>query len=98
MDFSAILVLPYAVLLCFSVRLIAALAKLRAPRLIWPFAVCVVTSLPVFYRLPGSMGELGIWMLLAFGLSIYAAIGTLIGASLARFAVGVVRMFRGLPY
>ena len=94
LDFSIVLVLPYGALLSVGFRLAAHLAKRDPFPLIWPFALCVLTSLPIFYRFP-DMDTIGIWMMLAFGLCIWAAIGVLIGTAIARFTIGVVRVFRG---
>jgi len=97
MDFSVILVLPYGALLGFIFRIAAQLAK-RDPLLpIWPLCLCVLTSLPIFYRFPDT-GTIGIWATLAFGLSVWAAIGVLIGTAIARFSIGIVRVFRGRDF
>jgi hypothetical protein len=97
LDFSIILVLPYGALLGFGFRIATHLAK-RDPLLpIWPLALCVLTSLPIFYRFP-DIETIGIWAMLAFGLSVWAAIGVMIGTAIARFSIGVVRVFRGYDF
>jgi len=93
MDFSVILVLPFAALIAFVACIGAAVASRTRPRLIWPFALSVLATAPVFVGLP-SASMLGFWALALFGLAVWAAMGTVVGAMVAKAAIFVARHLR----
>ncbi|PNU04760.1 hypothetical protein A8V01_18555 [Novosphingobium guangzhouense] len=93
MDFSVILVLPIAALIAFITCIVAAVASHSRPRLIWPCALSVLLTAPIFVAFP-SDALFGVWAMTLFGLSIWAAMGTVIGALFAKLAVAVTRLFR----
>ena len=92
MDFaSVILILPLSALVAFFTVVGAAIARRERPRLIWPFAFSSLAAVLAFFPLPAAT-EIGFWL---FGISSVvlwsAAIGTVIGALLARAAVAGIR-------
>lgn len=95
MDFSVILVLPFAALVAFVACVGAAVASRLRPRLTWPFAVSVLSTAPVFVGLPRST-MFGIWAMTLFGLAYWAAIGTVIGAVAAKLTIFVTRYVQSL--
>ena len=94
MDFSVILVLPFAALVTFITLIGAAAISRPRPRLILPFALSAIASVPVFIGLP-EVATIGFWLLAFAGLALWAAFGTVIGRLAAWFVVATVRMFRG---
>lgn len=93
MDFSAILILPYSALVTIAVLVGALLCKRAKPRLIWPFLFTTVTASAVFVGPPAS--ETGLWVASVFGLSLWAAFGTAIGAAAVKLSKATVRAFKG---
>lgn len=86
MDFSVILVVPWAAILAFGTVVVTAIMRRPKTRLVWPFALAVTTSMPVFVGLP-TRGEFHFWALATFGLAVWAATGTVMGALIGRFMV-----------
>lgn len=93
MDFSVILVVPFSAFLAFTTTMIAAVVKRPRLRLIWPFAISVLASIPVFVGLPGSQ-DFRFWALASLGLAIWAAIGTVGGALAGKFVAWIARTLR----
>lgn len=93
MDFSVILVLPFAALVTFVACIGAAATSHLRPRLIWPFALAVLLTAPVFMGLPEA-SMMTFWALALFGLAVWAAIGTIVGALAAKLVIFVARHFR----
>ena len=94
MDFSVILVLPFAAVVTFIILIGAALLSRPTPRLIWPFAISVFTSVPVFIGLP-ELATIGFWLFSLVGLALWAAFGTVIGKLAAWLVLSTIRLFRG---
>jgi hypothetical protein len=95
MDFSVVLVLPLAALIAFIVCVGAAIARHRRPILFWPFALTMLLSAPVFVGFP-SASMVGVWSMAIFGLAVWAAIGSVLGALIAKLSLFVVRQLRSI--
>lgn len=95
MDFSVILVLPFAALVTFVVYVGAMATSSQRPRLIWPFTLAVLLAAPVFVGFPET-SMLGFWAMALFGLAVWAAIGTVVGALAAKLTIFVARHLRSL--
>jgi len=89
-DFSIILVLPYAALVAFGALTGAALAKRPRPRLIWPFAFSTILAAAAFLRLP-DLAAWGYALPTLILLALWAAFGTIIGAMAARIVIAAAR-------
>ena len=95
MDFSVILVLPFAAVVAFAACVVSAVVSRPRPRLIWPFAASMLLTAPVFVGWP-MVTFLGFWALALFGLAVWAAIGTLVGALVAKATIFVTRYLRSI--
>lgn len=93
MDFSIVLVLPFAALVGFATLIVAALMNRSRPRLIWPFAFSTISAALAFLRLP-DVEALGYWLLGFSLLALWAAFGTIIGAMAAKMIMAATNLFR----
>lgn len=93
MDFSVVLILPFAAIVALTTLLIAAALKRPRPRLVWPFAVSTLAVIPIFLRFPEAE-SLAIWIFSALVLAVRAAFGTIIGAMIAKLVIGTARRIR----
>ena len=93
MDFSIVLVLPFAALVAFATLIGAASTKRARPRLIWPFAFSTISAAPVFLRLP-DLEALGYWLLGFTLLALWAVFGTIIGAKAAKMLIAATKLLR----
>jgi hypothetical protein len=93
MDFSIVLVLPFAALVTFATLLAAAAAKRPRPRLVWPFAFSVIATAPVFIG-PPETPVLGYWVLAFILLALWAAFGTIFGLLAAKMVIAAARFLR----
>ncbi|MEO1968548.1 MAG: hypothetical protein ABGW87_07545 [Sphingomonadaceae bacterium] len=93
-DFSAILILPYSVVVAISALVVALIFRREAPRLIWPFLFSFLTASAVFIGMPQA-SEVGYWIAFALGLSLWAAFGTVIGAGVVKLTRATIRVFQG---
>jgi hypothetical protein len=89
MDFTAFLVLPFSAVIGFATLIGAALAGRAQPRLIWPclFSTLVAALLLLGFPTPAA---LGLWLLSLLAMAFSAAIGTVIGAAVARGAIAIL--------
>lgn len=94
-DFSVILVLPFAVVVALATCIGAAVASRSRPLLIWPFAVSVILSAPVFVGVPQA-DTFGFWSMAMLGLAVWAAVGTVMGSLVARLTIYVARHLRSI--
>lgn len=94
MDVAGFIVLPFSALVAFITLVGAAVARRGRPRLVWPFAFSSLVAVPPVFALPAAE-EIGFWL---FAVSLVvlwsAAIGTVVGAALARLAIAGVRRIR----
>lgn len=90
MDFSAILIVPFSAIVAFATLVIWARANRTLPRLIWPCAASTLAAILVFLR-PPAPSEIGLWFFALLSLAFSAAIGTVIGSTIARRASKSVR-------
>lgn len=90
MDVSSILILPFSALVAFAAQVWAGVTNRPAPRLIWPCAVSTAAAALLFLRPPGP-SEMGMWAFALLALAVTAAIGTVIGAAIARLMIKVFR-------
>jgi hypothetical protein len=89
-DVLAFLILPFSAIVAFATLIGAAIAGRPAPRLIWPCAFSTLGgSLPIL-RVP-EPAALGMWVFALFALAFSAAIGTVVGAAVARLVIAAVR-------
>jgi alpha-beta hydrolase superfamily lysophospholipase len=87
MDFAGFLILPFSALVAFITLLVAAVAGRQRPRLFWPFAFSSLAAIVVLYW-PPSAAEIGVWIATVSMVVLWSsAIGTIIGALLARGAI-----------
>ena len=86
MDFSIILVLPFAALVAFATVSGAAAAKRPMPRLVWPFALSTIAAAMVFLGSPET-SMLGYWALAFILLALWAAFRTIIGSLAAKMVI-----------
>jgi hypothetical protein len=93
MDFSIVLVLPFAAIVAFATLLGAAAAKRARPRLAWPFAFSTFAAALVFLQRP-EVSMLGYWILAFIILGLWAAVGTVIGAMAARMILAAANSLR----
>lgn len=93
MDSSAFLILPFSGLISFATMLWYAIASRPAPRLIWPCAFSSVLASLLFLRMPG-VSMLGLWVMTILSMAFSAAIGTVVGAAMARLAGAAFRWLR----
>jgi hypothetical protein len=93
-DFSAILLLPVSALIGFATVIAAAIIDRPAPRLIWPCAFSTIAAALVLLRF-SEASEWGLWVFTLFGLAFSAAVGTVIGAAIARLLLSAIRSLRG---
>ncbi len=93
MDFSVVLVLPFAAIVAFTTLLAAAFTKRPARRLAWPFVVSALAMIPIFLRLPQS-GTQTVWIFSTLMLAVWAAFGTIIGAVIAKLVIAAARSLR----
>lgn len=89
MDFSSILILPVSVLVACLALVWAASTKRSRPRLIWPFAISALLGTVVFVGPPKSAPL--VWAFTLVNVAWMAALGTALGALVAR---GAIRLFR----
>ena len=95
MDFSGILILPFSALVAFITVAGAAVAGRERPRLIWPFAFSSLVAVLVLFSLPAAASEVGFWLFTISMVVLWsAAIGTVIGALLARATIAGIRWIR----
>ena len=92
-DFSAFLILPFSALVAFATVIGAAIAKRPAPRLIWPCAFSTLAAALVFLGWP-EVSALGLWIFTLFGLAFSAAIGSVIGGTIARVLIAAICWLR----
>ena len=93
MDFSIVLVLPFAALVAFTTLIVVALTNRSKPRLIWPFAFSTISASVVFLQTP-DVEALGYW-LIGFGLlALWSAFGTLIGAMAAKMGIAAAKLLQ----
>jgi hypothetical protein len=90
MDMSVILVFPFGALLAFAVALIAAIAQKPRPRLVWPFAVSTILTASAFVG-PLEMAKPGYWALGFALVALWAALGTVAGATIAKLTIATAR-------
>ena len=93
MDFSIVLILPFAAIVAFATLLGAAVAKRARPRLVWPFAFSTFAVALVFLQRPEA-SMLGYWILAFIMLGLWAAAGTAIGAIAARMILAAANFLR----
>jgi len=93
MDFSIVLILPFAAIVAFATLLVAVAAKRSRPRLVWPFAFSTIAVAPVFLG-PPKMAELSYWILAFIMLALWAAFGTIIGATTAKMVIAAANFLR----
>jgi hypothetical protein len=73
----------------------AAFAGRERPRLIWPFAFSNLVAVLLLSPLPAGDSEIGSWLFTISMVVLWpAAIGTVIGALLARAAIAGLRWIR----
>ena len=90
MDFTAFLVLPFSAIIGFATLIGTALAGRAQPRLIWPCLCSTLAAALLLLRFP-EPSTLGLWLFSLLAMAFSAAIGTVIGAALARFVIAGVR-------
>ena len=91
MDFLGFLVFPFSALVAFITLVGAAVSGRQRPRLIWPFAISSLMAVPAIFSLPAAE-DIGFWLFAASAVVLWsAAIGTVVGASLARAAIAAFR-------
>lgn len=94
MDVSGILILPFSAVVAFITLVAAAVARRGRPRLIWPFAFSSLVAGLTFFSLPAA-DEIGFWLFTISMVVLWsAAIGTVIGALLARAAIAGIGRIR----
>ena len=72
----------------------AAIARRNRPRLVWPFAVSSVMAVPAFFPPPAG-SQIGLWLATTTIVVFWSgAIGTVIGAWIARAVIAGVRRIR----
>jgi len=93
MDFAVVLILPFAATVASAMLLAAAALKRPKPKLVWPFIVSTLAVAPAFLRLPNA-DTLVLWIFSVVLLAIWAALGTIVGAAIAKLAAAAARSFR----
>ena len=92
--FAGFLILPFSALVAFIALVGAAVARRNRPRLIWPFAVSSVMAVLAFFSPPAG-SQIGLWLVTTSIVVLWSgAIGTVIGAGIARAAIAGVRRIR----
>jgi hypothetical protein len=92
-DVSAFLFLPFSGLVAAATVIAASLAGRRSPRLIWPCALSTALGALVFLRVPQA-SWLGLWIMILLSMAFSAAIGTVIGAAMAKLAITITRALK----
>lgn len=93
MDFSVVLILPFAALVALATLLVAAALKRQKPKLVWPFAVSTLAVIPIFLRFPDA-DTLVLWIFSVLWLAVWAAFGTIIGAVIAKLVIAATRLLQ----
>jgi len=94
MDFSAVLILPYSILVAIAVLLGSLITRRARSRLVWPFSFSWITASAAFMGIPQAR-EIGVWIASVIGLALWAAFGTAIGAGIVGLSKVLIRAFRG---
>jgi hypothetical protein len=89
MDLSSVLILPLSAMVAFIAVVGAASFAQPRPRLIWPFAISTFAAIPFALRLP-SAAEIEFWAFVLLGLAPLSAVGTVIGAQVAKIVIKLV--------
>jgi hypothetical protein len=93
-DFAGILILPFSALVAFITVTGAAVAGRERPRLIWPFAFSSLVAVLAYFSWPAAT-EIGFWLFATGTVVLWSpAIGTVIGALLARAVLAAIRRIR----
>lgn len=92
-DFSGILILPFSACVAFITLLGTAIAGRERPRLILPFAFSSLLAVMAFHSLPAT--GFGRWLFETSIMVLWpSAIGTVVGAVLARMVLAAVRRMK----
>lgn len=91
-DFLVILLLPLGAFIAFVTIILAAAMGRSRPKLIWPLAVSSFIFLPEWLAAPSE--PLLDWGVAGLILMAWLAMGTLLGAGIASFALSLFRMLR----
>jgi ribose/xylose/arabinose/galactoside ABC-type transport system permease subunit len=93
MDFSLVLILPFAAIVAFATAIAAVMLARPRPQQIWPFAFSTAIAAMVFIRLPDP-SEIFIWIIMLFVIAVWAAFGTVIGTYAARILDRLLRKLK----
>jgi hypothetical protein len=91
-DFSIILLLPFSAAIAFAICIFAVLRQRPRPRLVWSLALSALLASPVFVGPPFQ--PIIEWFFYVVLVIVWSAIGTLIGALLAKLAIWVANMIK----